>query len=122
MGARTVAEYAKPGRALLEQIRVMTELERRGLTDEAQVAALQIAHDVHRIESGGIVAKGEGEGKGFFDYSKFSERVRQELAKERSSIDEAVEVVNTRGSVALHQFERDITAKVREMMSVSEKK
>lgn len=121
MGAGTLADYAKPGRELVQQIQVMAELEKRGLTDEAQVAARQIAQEVHRIESGGIVAKGEGQGKGFFDYSTFPERVQQELSKEAPSVDQLLEVANTRGSVVRHQFERDMTAKARAIMSGTEK-
>ena len=121
MGARTFGEYARPGRELIEHIRVMVELEKRGLTDEAQVAAREIAQVVHRTESGSMVAKEAAEGKGFFDYSKFPERVQQELAKELPSIDQLKEVVNTRGSVVRHQFERDITSRAREMMSGTEK-
>ena len=85
------------------------------------MAAREIAQVVHRTESGSMVAKEAAEGKGFFDYSKFPERVQQELAKELPSIDQLKEVVNTRGSVVRHQFERDITARAREMMSGTEK-
>lgn len=122
MGARTFGEYAKPGRELVEHIRVMTELEKRGLTDEALVAARQIAQDVHRIESGSMVGKEAVEGKGFFDYRKFPERVQHELAKEQSSLARLEEVVHTRGGVVLNQLGRDIPAKAREMMSGTEEK
>ncbi|MBI4599912.1 hypothetical protein HY732_03235 [Candidatus Uhrbacteria bacterium] len=121
MGARTLGEYAKPGRELVEQLRGMAELEKRGLTDEAQLAAREIAKDVQRIESGRIAARGEGEGKGFFDFSKFPERVQQELARETTDVDDVKEIIATRGGMALRQLGRDIDREVKNMFSESNK-
>jgi hypothetical protein len=121
-GARTFGEYAKPGRELVQHIRILGELEGRGLTDEARVAAQQIAEDIRRLESGGVVAKGEGEGRGFFDYSAFPQRVQQELAHEAPSVDELKEVVSTRGGIVLRQLGRDINAEIQAIMAGPDKK
>lgn len=122
IGSRTFSEYENPGRELVSELRVLDEVTRKGLSGEADTIAKQIAQDIRRIESGMQVEKGEGQGRGFFDYSKLPELVQRELSTPPTNVDGLKEVIQTRGSMAVRQMGRDFDAAFKELLSSATEK